>query len=150
MDAPRDALDLHRKLRKALPPALFHLLHARCEAAMAWERKQLDGILADAERAAGADWTDFRVAQLPAKSQRTLALIGLEAQVLPWFQTRGRRESPPAWLAHPEKGYFTLGGPIGRDQHPLLLFRARPEDGGLGWGWSVGTAESVPAAVPGG
>jgi hypothetical protein len=138
----RDPLDLHLKLRAAVPPALQHMCRAVDEGATEWFAYQLQAATRSADEVAGADWKDVRVGQLGAEAQRHLANYTMWCQVRNALGMYLTKERPQAWNLYPERGVFRLRGSSAPGKHPLLSFTVvdpvdnRPHM----WGWYIGTS----------
>jgi hypothetical protein len=141
-DPPQNPADLHKKMGRAIPPALWHLLAARLERTFAWDGRQMECVLAGADRVAGENWRGFPVIRLGDADQNRLAHVMLREQLRLWYELHGQAGQIPGWLLQPERGYFTLSGPLGPGQHPTLMFHAG-EQGGGAWGWGVGTSSTL-------
>jgi len=137
-----DALDLHRKLRAAFPPALWHTLHLFYhEGARAWYSRHMHRIWDGAQKVGGRGWKKVELSQLDADSQDCLAFGIAFLGSADWFKINGDRVTAYPWLVHPELGVLKLSGPIEAGKHPLLSFEAT-DDAGKPWMWGyyVGTS----------
>jgi hypothetical protein len=142
----RDAADLRLKLRRAVPPALRHMIVALLgESANERWARQMSLLVEGAHRVAGREWKRFPVTQLDEVSQRRLANEAALRTFGSWYSSYGVQAQPDVWLTNPERGIFKLSGPLGPGRHPRILFLVKDDRGmETGWGWSVGTAESFP------
>jgi hypothetical protein len=138
--------DLQFKLRRAVPPALRHMIVARLvESSTERSMRQMSLLVQAVDRVAGREWKRFPVTQLDEESQRRLANQAALHAIGFWYTSHGEREQPKVWLTNPERGIFKLSGPLGPDQHPTILFLVKDDRGmETGWGWAVGTARSFP------
>ena len=137
----KGAVELHQRMRQAVPPAIWHSVVAvqRYHDTARWGR-QMDLLLADAERVAGKNWRRLSPAKLSDENQRRLANLVLRGQVGAWYFGGGGRRGPRPYIVAPQQAVLHLSGPLGPDEHPLLkLLVPIGENTVAGWGWAVGT-----------
>ncbi len=146
-ERPRDLLDLHRRLQRAVPPALVHQLRGAIEErALARWAADADAITRNAAAVAGAEWKEIRVAQLSPETRHRLAEFIVRTSLHLWFQSgHGAKPEPPAWFLAPERGVLKLSGPLGPGRHPLLSLEVPVGPGRVEmWGWQVNTSVISP------
>jgi hypothetical protein len=137
----RDPLDLHAKLLRAIPPAIWHPMVTAVRGNTARWSKQMDLVLANVDRVKGKDWTRFRPIDLDPDNQLRLANTLVRHQIGKWYELNGQTTRPPAWIVSPEKGVLHLSGPLTPGAHPQVSFVVEDEGGQKWmWGWTVGTS----------
>lgn len=138
----QNALDLHRKLRAALPPCLMRLWSEEGKRALSHRGSlALDRVDREGQKLKGPQWEGARVADLAPETQLILARVFFEQRGKSALMDVVRRDLPFPWLLAPEQGVFRLKGERGPGKHPFLEFRAPYPDGKtLGWGWLIGTS----------
>jgi hypothetical protein len=131
--APRDDAELQQAIRRSLPPALRHMLMAVAERAKLRTQHQIDLLLGDIERAAGADWKLVRVTNLDPTAQRRLLNVSTLRWLSGWATQYGSNPTPPPWLTHPERIIVRLVP--GRDSPGESVSIEAKDDQGQPWGW---------------
>jgi hypothetical protein len=150
----RDASDLKALVERATPPPIRHQVRALKASVTERWAKQMGAVLASADRAAGKDWKQMKVADLDAEAKQRLANQLLITQVAEGWGSYWQGESPPEWLTAPERGFVRLNGPIGPGLHPHLgiwvpLPPTRPgERRHSMFGWFVGTSSIESPGQP--
>jgi hypothetical protein len=138
--AGENHLDLHRKMRAALPPVGKRLL-AETQTVTIPERyrRTVEELMADCTKYFGRGWDPVSPDKLSPRAQDLLSDLLFERMLLRAASSFLASENPQWWLIAPEQGYFTLeGDPAGK---PLVQFHVRRPDGEIdAWGWFVGTS----------
>jgi hypothetical protein len=135
-------VELHLKMRQALPPGLRHQLEAMRLLASNRFGRQWQLVFPSAEKIAGPEWKTVRVAELDQTAQVRVANLAALCGLSPWWQSNfGHPDQLPPWLLGPERGTLRLSGPIGRG---TLYFDMPTADGKM-TAWAVGT--SAPELV---
>jgi hypothetical protein len=144
----RTPAELREKLVGMVPPALRQSIDMLVEE-VATERcsQQMKRVIQAADKVAGAGWRTFRVADLDARSQKSLADVA--AAVTIGKAVRPSDSGERHWVLYPERARLFLSGPLGPDLHPNLMALLEDDRGQtVGWGWAVGTARTGPGNAP--
>jgi hypothetical protein len=137
-----DPVELHARLRAALPPAIFHLW-SNNEGDLAYTARQvhLRDVLLARLNAAKPKWTRFDVRDMDQETQVVLANLLCDRQIRPSIRYVTNIPAPYAWIARQEEGVFGLDGEPGPGKHPNFWFGVRRPDGQVDrWGWFLNTA----------
>lgn len=147
--AATDALDLHLKLKRLVPPAIYHQAAALDAGEYGRFGRQWARILSEADRLGGKRWKSLRVTQFSAETQRRLANLAAVYQLGRWYNERGQSEQPVPWVMHPERCILYLSGPLGPGQHPSLRCEAALDNGKTAsWLFGVGGAHRIRPGLP--
>jgi hypothetical protein len=136
-----DHVELHARLRAALPPAIYHLW-SNNEGDRSYTARTLymRDVLIARLNAAKPKWTRFDVRDMDEETQVLLANFICDRQIRPSIRYVTNLAGPYAWIAREAEGVFGLEGKPGPGQHPLFWFGVPgPNNSVERWGWFLNT-----------
>jgi hypothetical protein len=141
----RDVMDLHARMRAALPP-LIHLLFSReAERSLVSTTRanyQIDQILTALREVRGADWERASTVELPPTLQRQICNLFLYRKFP--VDDLVRSVYPRWWLVAPKEIVLRLRGEPGPGKHPMVMIQAKRPDGTIDeWGWAAHTGGTI-------
>lgn len=137
-----NVIDLMEAMRRVLPPCFKYVWNEEGEEARVTRRiLQYQSFRSEIDAEKGKDWEKVRSKELSKENTRRWAGWLVERHLRIPIEDFALRSVPYAWIAAPERGFFTLTGEVLPGQHPLLEFHVPRPDGKVdAWGWFVGTS----------
>lgn len=143
----KDVVDLYAKMRRAVPPVLWHEARASARDS-ATERlgRDVEVVLNEISQHEGLGWTTYRVTALSPRAQLCLANVIAWHQYRTWWSTHEREQEPRPYVLRPENCLFKLSGELGPDKHPGATITGLTSEGKhLWWAWVVNSSRFEPS-----
>lgn len=148
-DPAKDAQDLHLKLQRMVPPAVRYQVRILSQGEYGRSGHQWAAIIQEAEHLGGKEWKSLPLSRFSTLGRARMANDVASHQIHYWTTAMGNRDTPPAWIHHPELGVLRLSGPVGPGLHPSIRFEVPAPNGRpAGWSYAVGTAMRVRPGQP--
>jgi len=153
VERSRNMVELHARLRQAVPPLLMAQFTPISESGrsrnirLLYQRAQKYRELTDR---LGANWTTASISEFDEPGRLEMANLTLEGTFQESFPvvTALLRPMPPMPLATPELGYFKLEGELGPGKRASLMFWVDGQNGAkAGWGWAIGGGSKPPGST---